>query len=247
MVIPIYDSDPLDKNPWAVVTWSLIVINILVFAHRAQRIRIHGSGNDPRLCADPGRDLRPGDAGRKPAADPVSVHLHVSARGLVAHHRQHAVPVGARRQHRGRDGVGTIFLLLHAVRRGGRACASCDLSRLGRSADRRIRRRCGRGRRLSDAAPLRQDRGSQRSASFRCGLDQPGFLGSGRWCKFGTYSLPPKAIRHGGRTSADCWLARSWSCCCDARNSGCSSACGRVTLRTFTPPLPVEKQRWGSR
>jgi membrane associated rhomboid family serine protease len=31
MVIPIYDSDPLDQNPWAVVTWSLIVINILVF------------------------------------------------------------------------------------------------------------------------------------------------------------------------------------------------------------------------
>jgi membrane associated rhomboid family serine protease len=31
MVIPLYDSDPLDKNPWAVVTWSLIVINIVVF------------------------------------------------------------------------------------------------------------------------------------------------------------------------------------------------------------------------
>ena len=31
MVIPIYDTDPLDKNPWAVVTWSLIVINIAVF------------------------------------------------------------------------------------------------------------------------------------------------------------------------------------------------------------------------
>ena len=31
MVIPIYDSDPLDRNPWAVVTWSLIAINIVVF------------------------------------------------------------------------------------------------------------------------------------------------------------------------------------------------------------------------
>ena len=31
MVIPIYDNDPLDRNPWAVVTWTLIVINIVVF------------------------------------------------------------------------------------------------------------------------------------------------------------------------------------------------------------------------
>jgi len=31
MVIPIYDTDPLDRNPWAVVTWSLIAINIVVF------------------------------------------------------------------------------------------------------------------------------------------------------------------------------------------------------------------------
>ena len=31
MVIPLHDTDPLDKNPWAVVTWSLIVINVVVF------------------------------------------------------------------------------------------------------------------------------------------------------------------------------------------------------------------------
>src|SRR3954449_3780223 len=31
MVLPLYDTDPLDQNPWAVVTWSLIVTNILVF------------------------------------------------------------------------------------------------------------------------------------------------------------------------------------------------------------------------
>ena len=31
MVIPIYDNDPLDRNPWAVVTWTLIVINIVMF------------------------------------------------------------------------------------------------------------------------------------------------------------------------------------------------------------------------
>jgi len=31
MVIPIYDNDPLDRNPWAVVTWTLIIINIVVF------------------------------------------------------------------------------------------------------------------------------------------------------------------------------------------------------------------------
>ena len=31
MVIPIYDNDPLDRNPYAVVTWSLIAINFLVF------------------------------------------------------------------------------------------------------------------------------------------------------------------------------------------------------------------------
>jgi membrane associated rhomboid family serine protease len=31
MVIPLYDDDPLDKNPYAFVTWTLIVINIVVF------------------------------------------------------------------------------------------------------------------------------------------------------------------------------------------------------------------------
>jgi membrane associated rhomboid family serine protease len=31
MVIPIYDNDPLDRNPWAFVTWTLIVISIVMF------------------------------------------------------------------------------------------------------------------------------------------------------------------------------------------------------------------------
>src|SRR5215213_11767605 len=31
MVIPLYDTDPLDRNPWAVVTWTLIIINVIVF------------------------------------------------------------------------------------------------------------------------------------------------------------------------------------------------------------------------
>src|ERR1044072_8500164 len=31
MVIPIYDNDPLDRNPYAFVTWTLIAINIVVF------------------------------------------------------------------------------------------------------------------------------------------------------------------------------------------------------------------------
>jgi membrane associated rhomboid family serine protease len=31
VVIPIYDNDPLDRNPYAVVTWALIAINIVVF------------------------------------------------------------------------------------------------------------------------------------------------------------------------------------------------------------------------
>src|SRR5215207_6167025 len=31
MVIPLYDDDPLDKNPYAFVTWGLILANFLVF------------------------------------------------------------------------------------------------------------------------------------------------------------------------------------------------------------------------
>src|SRR6185503_14740337 len=31
MVIPIYDNDPLDRNPYAFVTWTLIALNIVVF------------------------------------------------------------------------------------------------------------------------------------------------------------------------------------------------------------------------
>jgi membrane associated rhomboid family serine protease len=31
MVIPIYDNDPLDRNPYAFVTWTFIALNIVVF------------------------------------------------------------------------------------------------------------------------------------------------------------------------------------------------------------------------
>ncbi len=31
MVIPIYDNDPLDRNPYAFVTWALIALNIAMF------------------------------------------------------------------------------------------------------------------------------------------------------------------------------------------------------------------------
>src|SRR5947199_1087807 len=31
MVLPLYDTDPLDQNPYAFVTWTLIAINIAVF------------------------------------------------------------------------------------------------------------------------------------------------------------------------------------------------------------------------
>ena len=31
MVIPIYDNDPLDRNPYAVVTWTIIAISVVVF------------------------------------------------------------------------------------------------------------------------------------------------------------------------------------------------------------------------
>ena len=31
MVLPLYDNDPLDQNPYAFVTWSLIAVNVLVF------------------------------------------------------------------------------------------------------------------------------------------------------------------------------------------------------------------------
>lgn len=31
MVIPIYDNDPLDRNPYAFVTWTLMALNVIVF------------------------------------------------------------------------------------------------------------------------------------------------------------------------------------------------------------------------
>lgn len=31
MVLPLYDTDPLDRNPYAFVTWTLIAINVAVF------------------------------------------------------------------------------------------------------------------------------------------------------------------------------------------------------------------------
>jgi membrane associated rhomboid family serine protease len=43
MVIPIYDNDPLDRNPYAFVTWTLIAINIVVF------LIMLGASNDASL------------------------------------------------------------------------------------------------------------------------------------------------------------------------------------------------------
>jgi membrane associated rhomboid family serine protease len=40
MVIPLYDDDPLDQNPYAFVTWGLILINIVVWFIQL------GSGDD---------------------------------------------------------------------------------------------------------------------------------------------------------------------------------------------------------
>ena len=64
MVIPIYDNDPLDRNPYAFVTWTMIAINIVVFLVQL------GASEDTELVmlrdyrADPGRGVRQGGARR---------------------------------------------------------------------------------------------------------------------------------------------------------------------------------------
>ena len=88
-------------------------------------------------------------------------HLSVPARRFPASGRQHALPLGLRRQHRGRHGALAVSLFLSTLWRPWRGPGSRDLrADLPGPGDRRQRRRLGRVGGLSDPAPQSQGAGA---------------------------------------------------------------------------------------
>ena len=81
--------------------WSLIAINIAIYAVSGRRERQGLDAASGQFRAVPGRGQRRGGDRRIRAAFADDLHLHVPARRLDACAVEHAVPVGVRRQHRG--------------------------------------------------------------------------------------------------------------------------------------------------
>ena len=166
-MFPIRDDNPTLGR--STVTVAIVALNALAW------VFVQGLGSEAALAtsvcelgAIPGELL--GRVARRPQvplgpgmactldAQPELVHrphAHVPARRLVPPDREHVVPLGVRRQRRGRDGRRALRRLLRAVRPGGVRRAGAresvephpDGGRLGRD-----RRRDGR---LRAALPAR--------------------------------------------------------------------------------------------
>ena len=116
--------------------------------------RCWGSATSPRTISTslerpPRIDVRPGDADLR--------HLRLPAQRHLPPRRQHAVPVGVRRQCRGRARPFSLPRLLSGVRHRRRLRARDDGAGIAGAADRRVGRHRRRRRCLPDPAPARED------------------------------------------------------------------------------------------
>src|SRR5262245_7383744 len=183
--------------------------------HRPERARLAGRrgrgfsasagarGLRPR--ADPRRADRHGAAGhevphgrrarlshRSRPAGLARLHLDVPARVLDAPDRQHVVPVGLRRQHRGLDGARSLHDLLSALRdRRGPAAGRLQPG-LGHPDGRRLGRHQRRHGRLSDPVPARTRLRAGLSRVLRhldraAGVDDAALLGG--------HPVPERSVR----------------------------------------------------
>ena len=181
MVIPIYDNDPLDRNPYAVVTWTLIAINIVVFLIQLGASEDTESGDGARLRADPGRDHRQGGTRRQPGRRSCSAFTYMFLHGGWSHIIGNMLFLWVLGDNI-EDAFGSVrfFFFYMLCGAAGGLAHLVDASGFGRAAGRRVRRGRRRGRRLSDAAALREDHRCCCSASCRSRSAPPGCSASGR-------------------------------------------------------------------
>ena len=180
LFIPLSDDNPLRFVRYQWVTIGIIAVNVVVFI-----LQISGLGLaiGTSLAVIPSELLQvrvvagsargPFDSLAVPEALDAP-HLHVPAHGRDPPGVEHDVPVGVRRQRRGRHGPPQVSGVLPSVRRRRRPDAGHDAARLAAAADRRERRRRRDDRRLPDPAPARAGVGAgvpRRSAARHGHLD----------------------------------------------------------------------------
>src|SRR5713226_2616898 len=157
-MFPYRDENPTEKP--AIITVAIIIANTLVF------ILLRGTGAigavGMRARADPGRAAAHREAGewrgarawhRLPGRCRAEVLdgdlVDVYPWWLAAPHRQHAVPLGLREQHRRRDGPWKIHRLLSVMRHRGGGDANAPEPAL----DRPYGRSLGRNQRCAGGVP----------------------------------------------------------------------------------------------
>ena len=160
MVIPIYDNDPLDRNPYAFVTWTLIAINIVVFLIQL------GASEDTEIVMLRDFALIPAAVigkmelgGKLPPI--VSAFTYMFLHGGWSHIIGNMLFLWVLGDNI-EDAFGSVrfFFFYMLCGAAGGIAHLVSLPGLGRAAGRRVRRGRGRGRRLPDAAALRQDHGA---------------------------------------------------------------------------------------
>ncbi len=190
MFIPLHDRNALKHIRRQYVTLGLIPANVVT--HTLATLAPEAVLRDRGLWHGfhPGRRLRyrraRSAAGTRAGKRDLH-HLFLPAWQLAASGLQHALPLGLRRQCRGRDGALQVPVLLHRLRRSRRAGAWAGDARERSAADRGVGRGVGRRRGLSDAA------------SAGCG--------SGYWssCAFPCRFRPSSRFSSGWASNSSCW------------------------------------------
>jgi hypothetical protein len=144
-MIPLRDDRP--TRTFAFVTVALIALNTIVFLHE---LSLHSSDRVEAFFATFADTCAPHTSALTRFLSD-GFHIHVSARRVDAHHRQHAVPLDFWEERRGLHRALQIYRLLFALWHGCGGSPSGNRTRFNRSDDWRQRRHFRSARRLSVA------------------------------------------------------------------------------------------------
>ena len=251
MFLPLRDDNPLHRIGFQFVTLALIAACTIVWAVQA----IGGDQFDAELVFRLG--MIPvtvlGELRREPDMVAVTpwltiVTLDVSARGLHAPVRQHALSLDFRGQRRRRDGPLALRDLLSPLRRGGGAHPRRPWSPPRRSPP-SARAAPSRASSAPTSCFIPNGASGSSSSSCRCASPPGPCSGSGSAIRSSTRSSParPAAGSPGTPTSAASLPVRCWWCRCGS--AACPSSTvvsavhggGRPTGRRLRPRAP----EWG--
>ena len=155
--VPLRDENPLRVIRWQWVTMGLIVVNTVIFAltvyfqnfTNAEQSIAGSFAEVPVELLNSGFGPARGRYDSLAVPEPLTLdHVPVPPRQPASSRRQHAVPVGVRRQHRRCDGALQVPRVLPPVRRCRRARACRHVAGFAGAADRRFGCGCRRDRGL---------------------------------------------------------------------------------------------------